>query len=238
MDNINIKDLVNLLLKNLVVILIAAIICGVGAFVYCKNFADEKYMSKGSILVTSTSISDSDRVDNGQVAASINLLSTIKDLLVTPGIYEQVADKLNNKYTVGQLMGAAKINTTDDKTLIVEISFTLGNKDDAETVTNAFLNTTPSYISSYIDASRTSVTSPAKAAVKTAPRTMQTTVLFAFLGAALCYAIFFIVSIFNSTIKSEEDFSEHYNIPVLGNIPDITATANVKKSSSKKKQGG
>ena len=235
MDNINIKDLVNLLLKNLVVILVAAIICGVGAFVYCKNFADEKYMSKGSILVTSTSISDSDRVDNGQVAASINLLSTIKDLLVTPGIYEQVADKTGNKYTAGQLMGAAKINTTDDKTLILEISFTLGNKADAQAVTNAFLNTAPGYISSYIDGSRTSVTSPAKAAVKTAPRTLQTTVMFAFLGAALCYAIFFVISIFNSTITSEDDFSEHYDIPVLGNIPDITATTNGKKSSSKNK---
>ena len=235
MNNINIKDLVNLLLKNLVVILIAAIICGVGAFLYCKNFADEKYMSKGSILVTSTSITDSDRVDNGQVAASINLLSTIRDLLVTPGIYEQVSDKLNNKYTAGQLMGAAKIISNDDKTLIIEISFTLGNKADAEAVTNTFLNTAPGYISSYIDASRTSVTAPAKAAVKTAPRTLQTTVMFAFLGAVLCYAVFFVISIFNSTIRSEEDFSEHYDIPVLGNIPDITATTNVKKSSSKNK---
>ena len=235
LNNINIKDLVNLLLKNLVVILIAAIICGVGAFLYCKNFADEKYMSKGSILVTSTSITDSDRVDNGQVAASINLLSTIRDLLVTPGIYEQVSDKLNNKYTAGQLMGAAKIISNDDKTLIIEISFTLGNKADAEAVTNTFLNTAPGYISSYIDASRTSVTAPAKAAVKTAPRTLQTTVMFAFLGAVLCYAVFFVISIFNSTIRSEEDFSEHYDIPVLGNIPDITATTNVKKSSSKNK---
>lgn len=237
MNNINIKDLINLLLKNLIAILVAAIVCGVGAFIYCKNFADEKYMSKGSILVTSTSISDSDRVDNGQVAASINLLSTIKDLLVTPGIYEQVADELDNKYTAGQLMGAAKINTTDDKTLIVEISFTLGNKADAEKVTNTFLNATPGYISSYIDGSRTSVTSPAKVAVKTAPRTMQITFMFAFLGAALCYAIFFIISIFNSTIKSEEDFSEHYDIPVLGNIPDIAAPTNSKKSSSKKRRG-
>ena len=55
-------------------------------------------------------------------------------------------------------------------------------------------------------------------------------------GAIITFAIVFLIFTLNATIKSDEDFSMHYDIPVLGNIPDFVETGkNQGKSASKSK---
>ena len=240
MNNITSRDLFNLFFRNIIVIILAAIICATGAYVYCENFTDEKFMSYGSVLVTNGGIvsneTDSDRVNNTDIAASVNLLSTIKDLLATPGIYQQVSEKINHKYTPGQLMGSARISSSSEESLIIEISFELNSKKDVVEVTNTFLGLVPDYISSHIVGSRAVITAPATNAYKTAPKTFTTTLAAALFGVIASFAIVFIIFAFNATIKSDEDFSMHYDIPVLGNIPDFAATnGNQNKSTSKSK---
>ena len=101
MNNISAKDLLDILLKNLIIIILAAVICATGAYVYCEKFTDEKFASHGSILVTNGGIITDNQgkpVENSQIAASINLLPTIQKLLASPDIYKTVAEQFNNKY--------------------------------------------------------------------------------------------------------------------------------------------
>ncbi len=126
MNNITSRDLLNLFFRNIIIIIIAAIICATGAYVYCENFTDEKFLSYGSVIVTNGGILteeiDGKPVNNTDIAASVNLMTTVKDLLATPGIYQQVAEKMGNKYTAGQLMSAATIGSSSEESLIVNIS--------------------------------------------------------------------------------------------------------------------
>ena len=231
------KDLLDLLLKNLLLIILSAIICAAGAFVYCEKFTDEKFASSGSILVTNGGLitdEDGKPVENSQIAASVNLLPTIKKLLASPDIYETVAKQFNNKYTAGQLMGAMRLSDPEEHSLVLDISFVLSSKEDVPAVTNAFLEAASKYMASLIEGTRIYVTAPASGAYKIAPQTAKTTVVGFVLGGLLCYAIAFIIFILNVTIKSDDDFSAHYEVPVLGNIPDFDTKSN-KKSYYKNK---
>ncbi len=240
MNNITAKDLLALLLKNLIIIILAAIICGVGAFVYCEKFTDERFASKGSILVTNGGLIPDDLgkpVENSQIAASVNLLPTVRDLLKSPGIYELVAKQFGNKYSIGQLMGAMRLSSSEEHSLVLNITFELASKDDVAAITNAFLNATPDYIASLVDGSKIYITAPATSSYKTAPQTAKNTSIAVIAGAAICYAVVFLISIFNTTIKSDDDFMSHYDTAVLGNIPDFDARTN-KKSYYKSSQKG
>ncbi len=237
MTNISVKDLLDLLFKNLLLIILSAIICAAGAFVYCEKFTDEKYASSGSILVTNGGLitdEDGKPVENSQIAASVNLMPTIKKLLASPDIYETVAKQFNNKYTAGQLMGAMRLSDPEEHSLVLDIYFVLSSKEDVPAVTNAFLKAASEYVASLIEGTRIYVTAPASGAYKTAPQTMKTTVMGFVLGGLLCYAIAFLIFILNVTIKSDDDFSAHYEVPVLGNIPDFATKSN-KKSYYKNK---
>ncbi len=240
MNNITSRDLLNLFLRNIIIIIISAVICATGAYVYCENFTDEKFLSQGSIIVTNGGIIseeiDGRPVNNTDIAASVNLMTTVKDLLATPGIYQQISERMDNKYTTGQLMGAATISSSSDESLILGISFELYSKKDAMEATEAFLDLAPAYISSYIPGTSTQKSAPASNAYKTAPQTLITCLAAALFGMIACFAIIFVIFAFNATIKSDEDFSMHYDIPVLGNIPDFAAThGNSGKAASKSK---
>ncbi len=268
-NNITSKDLFNIFLKNIFIILLSAIIFAVSAFIYCENFTTKKFKAQCEILVTNGSLitpengdgteienenidpenptsTDGDKILNTDVAASINLAPTIIKFLHTDGIYREFAIYLEeeanfNKYSYKQLRNAASIAEGDEKALLLSISFELNSTEDAIFVANRFLDFAPDYIESKIAGCSVLPDPYCDSAVQTAPQTFTTVLVAAVIGALLCYVVVFLVTILNSTITSEEDFSARYNIPVVGNIPDFSLTqssSSNSKNTSKKSKGG
>ncbi len=259
MNNITSKELFNIFLKNIIIIIISAIICASGAYIYCEKFTDAKFMAQGDILVTNGGINTStsepiennpesntssgdSAVGNTDVVASINLLPTIRSILKGVGVYKDFAvylsENSNYKYNYKTLKAAATINESDTYSLIITVSFELGSSKEAIDITNHFLSFAPSYIETKIKGCRVEAEPECDSAVQTAPRTMSTAVIAGVFGAVLCYIIVFLITILNSTIQSDEDFSARYNIPVVGNIPDFSISHNNNKPYSKKNSGG
>lgn len=264
MNNITSRDLFHIFLKNIFIILLSAIVFASGAYVYCEKFTPERYKAQGEFLVTNGNISEknpgitddtanenlpgsttpgSDSVANTDVAASINLLPTIRSILSGSGIYKEFAGYLKENtqynYSYSALKGAANVSQEEELSFYITISFELGSREDAIAVTNHFLKFVPIYVENKIEGCRVVPDTGCESAVKTAPLTSSTVTVAAVFGIILSYAVMFLIYILNSTIKSDEDFSARYNIPVIGNIPDFSvSSSSSSKSSSKKGQGG
>lgn len=261
MNNITVRELLNILIKNILVIIISAVICASGAYIYCEKFTDERYQASGDILVTNGGINASDSentenndnndntnntsssVANTDVSASINLLPTVRGILSGVGIYKEFATYLSENsdynYNYRALKSAATVAENDDtRSLIVTIYFELGSTKEAIDVTNHFLIFAPTYIEAKIKGSRIDAEPICDSAVKTAPQTLRSSFLAAALGMIFAYAAAFLITLLNSTIQSDEDFSARYNIPVIGNIPDFSISHTNTKPHSKKKTGG
>jgi capsular polysaccharide biosynthesis protein len=247
-NGFSIYHIFRLLVKNLFIIILCAILCGVGAFCYCEFQLQERYAASGSIVVTNGGIFDTNtntnqqyypgnRVDGSDISASISLLETVKDILKTDDIYKQLAEKLDNKYSYGYLKGCASITIRSEYSLFIDVRFEMADQNDAPIVTNTFLNLTPDYIKRSIPYSFTTVVATSEYAAKTYPRTTNTTATAMLVGAVLCFAIIYIISLFNTTIQSEEEFKDRYNIPVLGDIPDFAAAQSGKYAKSYYKGG-
>ena len=246
MNEFSIYHIFRLIIKNFFIILLCAILFGVGAFCYCEFHLEERYAASGSVVVTNggifnadsqnTQIADGNKVNNSDIAASINLLTTVKDILSTNDIYKELSDKLDGRYTYGQLKSFASISKRDDYSLFIDVRFEMNDKTEAAKITNMFLELTPDYINESIPNTRTRVYT-CDGAAKTYPRTMSTTAIAMLVGALLAFVVVYIISLFNTTIESEEEFKDRYNIPVLGDIPDFATAKSGKYAKSYYKRG-
>ena len=67
------------------------------------------------------------------------------------------------------------------------------------------------------------------------PNVMGTAIIFAILGVVLCYGVFLVLYVFDTTVRSEDDLKKICELPVLGVIPDIDTEA--KTSANGKMKG-
>jgi|GEM_PF-1085333 len=250
-NEFSIYHIFRLIVKNFLIILLCAILFGVGAFCYCEFHLEERYAANGSVVVTNGGILEGNfdnnkpnsqypedsKVNNSDITASINLIDTIIDALATKDIYEELSENLNGKYSPGQLRSFASISKRDNYSLFIDVRFEMNDPKEVVEITNKYLELTPDHISDYIPGAKTRVTESDGSAPKTYPRTMSTTALSMFVGALLAFVVVYIISLFNTTIESEEEFKERYNIPVLGDIPDF-ATAKSGKYAKSYYKGG
>lgn len=248
MNEFSIYHIFRLLCKNFLVIILCAILCGAATFCYCEFKLEERFAATGSVLVTNGGIVsekeenpqiNEGKVNNSDITASINLLDTVKDILSTNEIYEELSEKLakeNIHYSAAQLDGFATISTREDYSLFIDVRFEMNDPELVVTITNMFLELTPEYINGSIPNSHTRVYD-CDGVGKTYPRTVPSTALAMLIGALVAFVVVYIISLFNTTIQTEEDFKERYNIPVLGDIPDFAAAKSGKYAKSYYKGG-
>ncbi|MGQ9757961.1 MAG: polysaccharide biosynthesis tyrosine autokinase, partial [Actinomycetota bacterium] len=65
------------------------------------------------------------------------------------------------------------------------------------------------------------VIQPAQTGIRTSPRPMRNGILAFFLGLILGVGLAFLVDYLDDTLRTREDFEQHYGIPIIGEIPEI-----------------
>lgn len=81
MNGFSIYHIFRLLVKNLFIIILCAILCGVGAFCYCEFQLQERYAASGSIVVTNGGIFDTNTNTNHSITQATALMVVIFRLL-------------------------------------------------------------------------------------------------------------------------------------------------------------
>ncbi len=234
---INIMDLVMLAWRRLWILILVAIICAAAIFSYCKFFITPSYSATASIIATNGAVtvySDKSTVSASDLSASLYLAETVIDILKTPDIYKDVADQLGKEYNYQNLMGRTNVVRRGEDTLFIDVTFSSTDPKEAMRVANKFVEVSCEYIPEYIPHSIAKVASTAIKSVKTYPRTVRATLIAGVAGAVAAYIVLFIIESTNRSIKGEEDFTNNFDVPLLGAVPDFE---NVESSSYKKSKG-
>ncbi len=230
MKNFTLLSLVRIALKHIFLLLAAAVVFGAAAFGYFEFLVEPKYSATGSVLVTNGSILvnmqdgtyQSNAFDNTDLSASINFTTTVSDILKTNGAFQEMAEHLNNEYSYTQLSAMSTIERRDSMSLFIDVSFETNDPQKSVNLVNEFLGIAPDYINSYVPGA-TTATSVAESASKVFPNTILYSLAAAVFGVALVYFIILLVYSSNTVIQDEEDFSERFDVPVLGSVPDFTS---------------
>lgn len=234
---INIMDLLMLAWRRIWIIILVAVVFAAAVFSYCKFFVTPSYSATASIIATNgavTVFSDKSTVSASDLSASLYLAETVIDILKTPDIYKDVADELGKDYNYQNLMGRANVVRRGEDTLFIDVTFSSTDPKEAMRIANKFVEISCEYIPEFVPHSVAKVASTAIKAAKTHPRTVTSTGIAGVIGAVVAYIVLFIIESTNRAIKGEEDFTNNFDVPLLGSVPDFE---NVESSGYRKKRG-
>jgi capsular polysaccharide biosynthesis protein len=230
-EEINIKDLINLFIPKLWIILVCAVVLSIILGGYAFLFKSDTFTSSATIMVSksnSTSISSSD------IDLSAKVIDSVEIVIFSRNFLTEIANAINNdpKYaeynwnvSTGMLSGALRISpnentstfllsaTTTDKLLSYAITDTVSNHIMGDSsILDEYLP------QSYGVIDMTMLDDPLPGAKNS--KGVVTNALIGFLvGAVVSIVVIYIVAMFDVVIHDRKKLEDNFDYPILGVIP-------------------
>lgn len=222
-EELDLAYILDILKKRWWIVVLSAILCAALAMSYSKFFVTPMYRSTAIVYVepiieTQTySIS----AESAGFSYAQRIIASDIEILKTGDFFSDVSDAINNKYSAAQLASMVSY-TAIENTLLFSYSSVAETPEDALNIANAIKELAPDKLSIISTASTAKVVDPpvlAKSAFNN--NGAQLTALGFVLGVVLSLGILILVEMLDIRIKSEDDFHNTYEIPVLGSVPNF-----------------
>ncbi len=219
---LNLKEILYLAFVKWWIILICALIFGLGALVYTQNFMEKDYEANTTLYVgknadeegvnsTALNIGTSVVPDYREIAKSRLVASTvINELGITHLSVENLIKKIN------------VIQRAD--TRVIEISVTDTSPEMAMKITNKTADVLKRKIIDIMQVKNVQVIDVA--VIPTEPISLSSkTILVIMIMVGIIFGglVILLIEFFNNTIRAPEDVKKHLNLPIIGIIPTFKA---------------
>ena len=226
MLQIDLWKILQLCLKKWWVIALFALAAAAVSLFYTAKFITPLYRASVTIYVNNnTNNENQEYVSGSDLSTSQKLVSTYTNMLTSDTVLEQVAEATGLEYAVSSLRGmisAAQVEETE----IFKVYVTSADPVEAATVANAIAQTAPDVIANFVEGSSTKIIDYAKVPTGRFTPSYKHNVMLGFgIGALLAVALLTLQSLLDVRIKEESDLVELFDIPVLGQIPDLSQNA-------------
>lgn len=223
---INILALCKSLLRNAWLIVLCAIIFGIGGYIYTAKCVDPMYQSSILLYVNNTNRAESTGdISASDLATSQRLVKTYIIILRSTPVMEKVANNLEQ--TTGKKLSGGVINGmisagAENETEVFRVSVSSTDPVLAAEVANSVAEVAPKEIESIILGSSAKVVQHATVAgAPYSPNKTRQAMLTAIIGAALAIVFVLAREFLDVRIKSEEDLAAICDAPILGFIPEL-----------------
>ena len=214
-NNMELKDLFNIIKKRLILILIITISLTLAVGSLSFFLIKPLYVAKCTILVGKD---NTDKITQNEVLMYQNLIKTYTQIAKSRVVAENAVERLNGKF-VGEFMLNTNI-TPEVGTQIIDIAYKGETPEEASEGANALSQ-------AFVEESQKLLPSGSakimdKALVPELPITpnKKLNISIGFIiGLMLSLILVFLIEYFNSTIKTEEDVQRYLKLPMIGLIP-------------------
>lgn len=207
---VGLKKLLRIIRRNwrmAVVVIILMTICG---YVLAAYGLQKHYITTAEIYIEST-----DGTSSSEKAETCALLFT------SPQMYNVVNSTLVSGFSYAEFDRMVSINKKNG-TQILEISTDCDNSDASYKLMTKFLDLMPSVVDSYrAEAKITVMRDPVQPSEPSFPDEKMFTIMGAVFGTVLSVLAILLIWRLDNSITAEDDLTQMYNIPVLGEIPDF-----------------
>ncbi len=216
---ISLSDIVKFLKKRFVLIVLCGIYAMAISFIVSNYLIKEEYTSQVLMYVAP----NADEMNRVASLSELNYAQAVVDtyieILKTDTFLKDVAEAGDVSYSPGQLRGMvsmASVNGTE----IFRIRVVSHSPDESYKLAETIANLAPRKIIEIKDADAVRVVDPASLpTAPSSPNIPRNTILGFMLGIMLGLGISLLIELADKRIKSEEDLTRVYDIPVLGVIP-------------------
>ncbi|MGN1123273.1 MAG: YveK family protein [Eubacterium sp.] len=250
----NVQKIIMILLKKWKLIVCFALIGILLAYFYTANFTKLSYVSSVQFLAyavdTNQEFTDSSSAQTQQQISNtskmnyaMKMMDTYVQVFMTNKFNQTVADELNESlntnYSASTIKGATSIETFDN-TAFFKISVTTTDAELSYQIAHQLEKTIPEVMketnSGLVNAS---VQDPAlKATTSESLGYTKKCLIGMIAGAVLAAAYIILRELLDVRVKTSDELSEIYDIPVLGSIPEFEFQAPAKVRSRQSEKGG
>lgn len=224
MEDIDIKELFYVFMKNIGVILIVAVLFAALGLLYTSFMVTPMYKSSTSLVLSKSTNSGNNTDNNTSITQSDLLLnqklvSTYSEIIKSRTIVNEVINKLNLKIDVDNLTKRISVSSKKD-TELLEITVSYTDAKLAADIANSLAEVFKTKVKEVYNIDNVSVIDVAE--VNDEPYNIsmaKTSIMFSVLGIIIVCAVLFLRMYFNNTINSAEDVERLLDIPVLAIVP-------------------
>lgn len=217
----SIVDIINLMLSFWWLIAVLAILAGGGAYAYSKITSVPEYESSGTLYIDTQKETKTDDVNTYGIQAAKTLLPTYIEVLKSTPFLEDVSDGIDNKYSASSILKMTTYTAVEETNLIT-IDIKATDSHDAYLIAKSIIRNAPAKIAQVFEGGSVKVIEyPKEATDQIADSAFKLGVIGFIGGAAVAMLIIFLISLFDNRVKSSEELTNRYGLPILGEIPNL-----------------
>lgn len=216
---LSILDILSILLKRMWIILLSAVVGMSGAFIISVFLISPTYTSYCVMYVNPNQTEQNQAGTYNELQYAQKLVNSYLVILQNSVFLDQVAEKSGLGYSAGQIremISLSSINNTE----FFEVKIAAPSAQDAYELVGKIAELAPAEITRIKEADSVKIVSPATLPeAPSAPNVMVNTVIGVMVGLIFSAAAAVLIEVLDTRIKSEDDLSRHYTLPILGSIP-------------------
>ena len=222
MNTISPKAILRALLNRIWLIVGVAVVCSLITCLTCATLITPVYRATASIVVNNGGINSNAAMSQGDYNASVQMLATCVDILKTRNSYELLSNKLKYEdWNEKDYSDSVSVSVRSSNSLFIDISASHTDPKKAVEIANAFASLTPQTIESVFTTAKVTIAQSAVESTKISPRVALLTVSAFLIGAIAVVGVLIVIAVTDQTVKGEDDLTDNYNVPILGNVPDF-----------------
>lgn len=221
--------------NKFIYILIITVIAGLGSGLITQFAIKPSYSATTKMYVYSNTdrISTDSSITSVELDASQELINTYIYILKSDTVLEAVIEDLDLNITAASLRKAISASQAE-KTVAFEVTVTTKNPSLSAKIANSIAKVAPAEIVRVVKAGGVEIIDYAKEPKKpSSPNLKKNVALALFIAFVLSFASFFLYELFDTTITSERDISNDFEIPILGTVPNLDSVKSYGKKSQK-----
>lgn len=224
-QEIDLIELSKKIVKHLPMIIICSIILGAASFLLSKFVITPKYDSNTTMIVSNSNQNNDPNnpqtnVELGQIQANKALISTYSEIVKSKGIAERVINNLGLDMDYEEFSSKVSIEPVKD-TQIISVKVVDTIPERAMDIANETANIFKSSIGEIMNVDNVQILDGAILPEEaSSPNIKKNTAIGIILGFVLGVAVVLFKEIADSSIKSSEEVTEYFDIPVIGIVPD------------------
>src|SRR5665647_549913 len=222
---LDLRKLIVILLEKWWIIVLSVILCSSVTFGIFRFMVDPVYTASTTLYVFNSEDRTSGSLTSSDLTVARSMVTTYVVLLKSDSVLSEVARQTNLGYTGAQIKDMISASS-ENNTEVIKVMVENTNPEHAQEIANTLLTVGTEKIVKVMKAGSVEVIDEAKLPIKpSSPNVLLNTVIGALLGLMISVMGILLVEMFDTTIKSEEDIKEMFNIPIVGVIPTIPVSA-------------
>lgn len=222
MEELDLKELLNLFWNKKVAIIIIVILFMAIGVVYTMAFTTPMYSASTELLIANSGRSEinaNTTVTAADITVNSKLVSTYSELIKKKNILRQVITNLNMNLDEDILKKHISVNSVKD-TEIIEIVVKDENPVYAAQISNEIAKVFMEKVKDFYPIDNVQIVDEAE--VPDGPSNInhkKDIIIFACIGLVVSAAYILIANMLDTTVKTAEDIEKGYKVPVLASIP-------------------